>query len=70
MSGGFRSITLYRVNDLAFSVYGYRKSKRTNITEDELTGFTKLADGILNYHEEQLQTAVQTEVLREVICHE
>lgn len=69
-SGGFRSIILYRVKDLAFFVYGYPKSKRANITDDELTGFKKLADVMLNYNAEQLKTAVETEVLREVICHE
>ena len=69
-SGGFRSIILYRVNDLAFFVYGYPKSKRANMTEVELTGLKKLADAMLDYNEEQLHTAMQTEVLREVICHE
>jgi hypothetical protein len=69
-SGGFRSIILYRVNDLAFFVYGYPKNERANIAEDELKGFKKLAAVMLNYNEEQVRTAVQMEVLREVICEE
>lgn len=69
-SGGFRSIILYRVNDLAFFVYGYPKNERENITEEELKGFKKLAKVLLTYNAEQLQTAVQAEVLREVICNE
>jgi hypothetical protein len=49
---------------LARFVYGYPKSKRANITDDELKGFKKLAEVMLNYNEEQLQTAVQTKILR------
>lgn len=69
-SGRFRSVILYRVNDLAFFVYGYPKSERENITEDELKGFKLLAKGMLNYNEEQIRTALEADVLREVICHE
>jgi len=67
-SGGFRSIILYRVNDLAFFVYGFPKSARANIAEDELKGFKKLAALMLNYNEKQIRTAVEMEVLKEVIC--
>ena len=69
-SGGFRSVILYRVNDLAFFVYGYPKSERENITEEDLKGFKLLAKVMLNYNEEQIRTALQADVLREVICHE
>ena len=69
-SGGFRSVILYRVSDLAFFVYGYPKSERENITEDELKGFKLLAKVMLNYSEEQVKTALQADVLREVICDE
>ena len=69
-SGRFRSVILYRVNDLAFFVYGYPKSERENITEDELKGFKLLAKVMLNYSEEQIRTALEADVLREVICHE
>ena len=69
-SGGFRSVILYRVNDLAFFVYGYPKSERENITEDELKGFKLLAKVMLNYSEEQIRTALEADVLREVVCDE
>ena len=69
-SGRFRSVILYRVNDLAFFVYGYPKSERENITEDELKGFKLLAKVMLNYSEEQIRTALEADVLREVVCDE
>ena len=43
-SGGYRSIILFRSGNSAFFVYGFAKSKRDNITKDELTGFRALAD--------------------------
>jgi hypothetical protein len=51
-------------------VYGYPKSKRANITDDELKGFKRLAEVMLNFNEEQLRMAVETDVLKEVVCHE
>ena len=69
-SGGYRSVILYRVNDLAFFVYGYPKSERENITDEELKGFKMLARVMLSYNEEQIRTALEADVLREVVCNE
>lgn len=43
-SDGFRSIILFRSGDNAFFVYGFPKNNRSNLREDELKGFRKLAD--------------------------
>ncbi len=69
-SGGFRTVILYRANELSFFVYGFPKSERRNITDDELKGFRKLAQEMLAYDEEQLNTAVERGVLGEVVCDE
>ena len=58
------------MNDLAFFVYGYPKSERENITDEELKGFKMLARVMLNYNEEQIRTALEADVLREVVCNE
>jgi hypothetical protein len=70
MSGGFRSIIVYRASDRAFFVYGSPKSARDNISTDELQAFRLLAREMLNYNMEQLAEAVRAEVLREVRCNE
>jgi hypothetical protein len=67
-SGGFRSIVLFRSTDRAFFVYGFAKNERENIRDDELTAFRSLADSLLAYTEEQLQTAQEAGILIEVAC--
>ncbi|MCY4284500.1 MAG: type II toxin-antitoxin system RelE/ParE family toxin [Thiotrichales bacterium] len=43
-AGGFRTIVLFRRSDLAFFVYGFSKSDRENLRQDELETFRRLAD--------------------------
>jgi hypothetical protein len=42
-SGGFRTIILYRMASRAVFVYGFEKSARDNIDDDELREFRRLA---------------------------
>lgn len=51
-------------------MYGFPKSERENITDDELKGFKKLANIMLDYTAKQLQAAVQAGALTEVIFDE
>lgn len=69
-SGGFRSIVLFRAGALAFFVYGFAKSERSNIGADELKAFRKLASVMLVYDEEALAIAIDEGALTEVICDE
>ena len=46
-SGGFRTIVLFRRGELAFFVYGFTKSGRENLRQDELATFRRLADEYL-----------------------
>ena len=69
-SGGFRSIVLFKVGALAFFVYGFAKSERSNIEADELRAFRKLASVMLAYDEEALAVAANEGALTEVICDE
>ena len=69
-SGGFRSIVLFKVGVLAFFVYGFAKSDRSNIEAEELKAFRKLASVMLAYDEEALIVATDEGALTEVICDE
>lgn len=56
--GGFRTIIIYQRGERAFFVYGFAKSDRDNITEDELEGFKKLRDA-LNFSDGQLDAMIE-----------
>ena len=65
-SRGFRSIVLFRSGDNAFFVYGFPKSSRGSLREDELEGFRKLADVMLGYDEAALAKALKSGAIVEV----
>jgi hypothetical protein len=52
-SGGFRTIVVYRESDIAVFVYGYSKSVKSNLNNEELKYFKKLSKELLskNSHE-------------------
>ncbi|MES9904351.1 MAG: type II toxin-antitoxin system RelE/ParE family toxin [Sedimenticola sp.] len=53
-SGGFRTIILYRTADRAFFVYGFAKSDRGNIDDDEEALFKKAAIHVFSLSDRQL----------------
>jgi len=53
-SGGFRTVILYRTGERAFFVYGFAKSDRDNIDDDEEVQFKKAAVHVLGLADEQL----------------
>lgn len=69
-SGGSRSIVLFRCGDKAFFVYGFPKSARSKLQEDELKGFRELADVMLGYDKTALAKALKNGTIVEVTCHE
>lgn len=69
-SGGYRSIILFRSDDKAFFVYGFAKSKRDNINQDELAGFKSLADEMLGYDDATLARSLKSGAITEVKCGE
>ncbi len=58
-SGGFRAVILYRRNTRAFFVYGFAKSDRANISQDELAALKELATEMLAYDEAEIMTAIE-----------
>jgi hypothetical protein len=69
-SGGFRTIILYRQENMSFFVYGFPKSERENITAEELKAFRDLAKLMLGYSDEELNKAVANDKLRELDCND
>jgi hypothetical protein len=69
-SGGFRVVILYRWGARAFFVYGFAKSERANISQDELAALKELASEMLAYGETEITNAMELGPLIEVICHE
>lgn len=68
-SGGFRTIILYRTAERAFFVYGFAKSDRDNIDDDEEAGFKKAAEHVLGLSETHLTELIGKGQLTEVHDH-
>jgi len=65
-SKGFRTIILFRQSERAFFVYGYAKSDRVNIRQDEETAFKESAKHVLNLSDEQLDALMDGDHFEEV----
>ena len=68
-SGGFRTIILYRTAERAFFVYGFAKSNRDNIDDDEEANFKKAAEHVLGLSEAHLAELIGKGQLTEVHDH-
>lgn len=66
-SKGYRSIVLYRKDDRAFFVFGFPKSEKDNIREDEEVQFKKMAKQVLALTDEQLQRLIDNGQFEEVV---
>jgi hypothetical protein len=69
-SGGFRTVILYRRSTRAFFVYGFAKSERANISQDELAALKELALEMLAYDDAKIAKAIEAGPLIEVTCDE
>jgi hypothetical protein len=69
VSGGFRSIVVYRRGKRAFFVFGFAKKRTANIKTDELRAFRKLAREMLALNDRQIQEMKKTMALTEVTCN-
>ena len=68
-SRGFRTIILFRQAEKAFFAYGFAKSDRANISQDELKAFRKLADILLNLEGAALAAAMKNGTITEITRH-
>lgn len=68
-SGGYRTIILYRTAERAFFMYGFAKSDRNNIDDDEEAEFKKAAEHVLGLSEEYLVKLIEAGQFTEVQDH-
>ncbi len=69
-SGGFRTIILFRRNQLAFFAHGFAKSDRANLRQDELRAFRLLARRYLALDRAGLAAIEAVGAIIEVKCNE
>ena len=62
-SSGFRTIVVYKKNDIAIFVYGFGKNEKENISKTELQYFKKLADDLMVLDLEQIEQFIEQKVL-------
>lgn len=66
-SGGFRTIILFRTGSHSFFAHGFSKSDKANVSAKELKALKQLADVLLGFSKEKLQTAKASGELIEVV---
>lgn len=62
-SGGYRTLIVYRVQDRAIVVSGYKKSEIDNINDDEVRAFKLLAKELLGLTDGDISRAIAEGVI-------
>jgi hypothetical protein len=68
-SGGFRTIILLRLHEIAIFIFGFSKSERASISSEELAVYKHIAKGLLA-DKAAVSAAVEEGKLIEVSCDE
>lgn len=68
-SGGFRTIVAHRQGDRLFFIFGFAKSERDNIADNEKTALLKLGDQYMALTDKKLAELVRDKKMLEVKCH-
>lgn len=68
-SGGVRTLLAYRAGNRAFFVYGFAKNAKANISPTELKALKLYASTLLSYSRAELNKAVKSGALTEVVNH-
>lgn len=68
--GGFRVYVAYKRGVRAIFLYGYPKSERENLEDDELETFQQAASELIALSDAKIDTAVKGKVLFEVKCND
>lgn len=64
--GGYRAVVAYRRGERAVFLYGFAKSARANIDDDEFEVLRRRGAGLLNAAEEALEAMIADDELTEV----
>lgn len=65
-SGGFRTIIAYRRGDRAVFLFGFAKSERENLDDDELAYWQQVGRAYLGLDEDGIEAAIAADELMEV----
>jgi hypothetical protein len=65
-SGGFRTIIAYRRGDRAVFLYGFAKSERENLNDDELSYWQRVGRAYLALADDAMEAAIAGDELIEV----
>jgi hypothetical protein len=64
--GGFRTIIAYRRGNRAIFLFGFAKSERENLNQDELAQWQRIGRAYLGLDDEGLEAAIAADELMEV----
>ena len=67
-SGGFRVIVLYRASRRSVFAYGFAKSGKADLDDDELVIYRRLAGHYLGASDAEFAKLIKVEALTEVLC--
>lgn len=62
-SSGYRTIIVFKADDIAIFLFGFGKNEKENINKNELQYFKKLANDLLSLNSEQLEKAISQKAL-------
>ena len=65
-SGGYRTVIAFRSSDRAVFLFGFGKNERSNIDDDEVDEFRRLARAFLDLTEQQVARLIADAELTEV----
>jgi hypothetical protein len=68
--GGFRTIVAYRRGSRAVFLFGFAKSERENLDDDELAQWQRIGRAYLGLDDERMEAAIAADELMEVIYGE
>lgn len=69
-SGGFRVIVAHRTKTRAVFLYGFAKSQRQSIADDELAALRQIGGSLLRADQEELETMIAEDRLTELTYDE
>ena len=69
-SGGYRTLMAFRSKQRTVFVYGYAKSERENIDDEELEYWPRVAKAYLQMIDVQIAMLIEQGELKEVNCHD
>lgn len=59
-SGGYRTLLIFKKEELALYVYGFSKNEKDNLEQDELKLFKKLSKDILLMNDQEINNQIKS----------